>query len=334
MNCLTNLGSIKTPSLKAMRSVAFFRKMRYWKYISMSLAIMKNLRDYFKKKRLRFGLIFSLLFLLFAFDSYAGSIREVSRNIERVQLVVSPFQFAVVGDSRDGEKVYPRLLASILERKPDFIIHLGDMVTKPSEKEWHQFFNLSQPISVPFFPVAGNHDVGMTSRGEEMYNKQFFLPKGKAHYSFKAGQGFFVILNSEKGKGRISDDQWHWLKEIMESSSSTFKLAFLHRPLFLPADSFKRGSTMDKYPSDRDQLHQFFVNAKINAVFAGDDHRYDRREKDGILYIISGGGGAPLHPFKERGGYFHYVWVSIQTDRVEGEVIDLEGEVRDRFVIR
>jgi hypothetical protein len=91
---------------------------------------------------------------------------------------------------------------------------------------------------------------------------------------------------------------------------------------------------MDKYPSDRDQLHQFFVKARMNAVFAGDDHRYDRREKDGVLYIISGGGGAPLHPFKESGGYYHYVWVSIQTDRMEGEVVDLEGQVRDRFVIK
>ncbi|MBM4339892.1 MAG: hypothetical protein FJ110_10135 [Deltaproteobacteria bacterium] len=295
---------------------------------------MKNLRNYFKEKRLRFGLILPCLFLCFAFDSYAGSIREVSKNIERVQSSVPPVQFAVIGDSRDGEKVYPQLLARILERKPDFIIHLGDMVNRPTEKEWQQFFHLSRPITVPFFPVAGNHDVGITPRGEEMYNKQFVLPEGKAYYSFHVGQGFFIILDSENGKGRISDDQRHWLKEIMESSDFTFKLAFLHRPLFLPADSFKRGSTMDKYPSDRDQLHQFFVKAKVNAVFAGDDHRYDRREKDGIVYIISGGGGAPLHPFKERGGYFHYVWVSIQTDWIEGEVVDLEGQVRDRFVIK
>ena len=91
---------------------------------------------------------------------------------------------------------------------------------------------------------------------------------------------------------------------------------------------------MDKYPSDRDQLHQLFLKAKMNAIFAGDDHRYDRREKEGILYIISGGGGAPLHPFKERGGYFHYVWVSVHADRIEGEVVDLEGEVRDRFTIK
>ncbi|MDI7260684.1 MAG: metallophosphoesterase [Thermodesulfobacteriota bacterium] len=293
---------------------------------------MKKFKDYFKKKKWRFGLILFISVILFSFNSYAGSVRDVIRNIEQVQSIAPSFQFAVIGDSRDGEKVYTQLIQAILERKPDFIIHLGDMIAKPDEKEWRQFFEISKSISLPFFPVAGNHDVGTTLLGEEMYRKQFLLPEKRTYYAFRAGGSLFIILDSEKGKGKISDEQRQWLREILGSSSHAFKLVFLHRPLFLPADSFKKGRGMDKFPFDRDQLHQLFVEAKVNAVFAGDDHRYDRREKDGILYIISGGGGAPLHPFKERGGYFHYLWVFVQADRIEGEVVDLEGEVRDRFV--
>ena len=90
---------------------------------------------------------------------------------------------------------------------------------------------------------------------------------------------------------------------------------------------------MDKYPLERDDLHQLFLKTKVKAVFAGDDHRYDRREKDGILYLISGGGGAPLASFKERGGYFHYVWISVQKGRIEGEVVDVDGQIQDTFVI-
>jgi hypothetical protein len=37
--------------------------------------------------------------------------------------------------------------------------------------------------------------------------------------------------------------------------------------------------------------------------------------------------------FKERGGYFHYFWISVQREKMEGEVADLEGQIRDRFVI-
>lgn len=295
---------------------------------------MKNFKDYFKKKKWRFGLILFISVILFSFNSYAGSVRDVIRNIEQVQSIVPPFQFAVIGDSRDGEKVYTQLIQAILERKPDFIIHLGDMIAKPDEKEWRQFFEISKPIGLPFFPVAGNHDVGTTLLGEEIYRKQFLLPEGKAYYCFRAGGRLFIILDSEKGGGKIVDDQWLWLKDILTSSNDAFKLVFLHRPLFLPMDSFKIGKGMDRYIFERDNLHRLFVKTKVGAVFTADDHRYDRREKEGILYFITGGGGAPLYALTERGGYFHYVWVSVQTDRIEGEAVDLDGEVRDRFVIK
>jgi hypothetical protein len=293
---------------------------------------MKNLKKYFKERTIRSGLLLFLPVLIFAFNAHAESIREVTQHIERVSSLSLPFRFAVIGDSRDGEEVYTRFIQSIMKRRPDFIIHLGDMVPKPNAKEWRDFFDLSRPITVPFFPVAGNHDLGSTHRGRDIYQEQFLFPKGKTYYSFRAGKSLFVILDSEIGKGRISGDQLEWFKEIVGSSNSPFKWVFLHRPLFLPADSFKRGRGMDRYPSERDQLHRLFMKAKVNGVFAGDDHRYDRSEKDGILYIISGGGGAPLHLF--TGGYFHYIWVSVQPDQTEGEVVDLEGQVRDRFVIK
>jgi len=38
----------------------------------------------------------------------------------------------------------------------------------------------------------------------------------------------------------------------------------------------------------------------MKAVFIGDGHRYDRSEKDGILYLIYGGGGTPSLPLKRE----------------------------------
>ena len=294
---------------------------------------MKNFRnDFWKPKRMR-NLIFLLLVLLVSLPTHAGSIREVRHNIDQVKSIEPPFQFAIVGDSRDGEKVYTQFIQRILERKPGFIIHLGDMITKPHEKEWKEFFEMSKPIDLPFFPVVGNHDVGDTLRGEEIYRKQFLLPEERNYYSFRAGGGLFIILDSEKGKGRILNEQWSWLENILSTSNETLRLVLIHRPLYLPTDSLKLGKGMDKYPSDRDALHRIFLKAKVKAVFAADDHRYDRREKDSIVYLITGGGGAPIYALKDRGGYFHYLWISVQKGRVEGEVVDLEGQIRDQFVI-
>jgi predicted phosphodiesterase len=294
---------------------------------------MKNFEEYFKKEKWIKGLLLFGVVLLIAFPSYGRSIKEVNQSIKQVQSIEPPFQFAVVGDSRDGEKVYTQLMRRILERRPHFLIHLGDMISKPHGKEWQAFFEVSKQVDLPFFPVVGNHDVGTTTLGEEIYRKQFSLPEGKTYYAFRAGGVLFVILDSEKGMGRIINEQWSWLEGILSSSKETFKLVCIHRPLFLPTDSLKTGRAMDKFPLERDNLHQLFFKAKVKAVFAGDDHRYDRREKDGILYLISGGGGAPLTSFKERGGYFHYVWISVQKEKIEGEVMDLEEQVQDRFVI-
>jgi len=294
---------------------------------------MENFRNHFLKIKWVKYLPVVLIFLLSSSPIDAGLIREVSENIERVRLIEPPFQFAVIGDSRDGDKVYTQLMQNILRRKPDFIIHLGDMITKPHEKEWRAFFELSKPITLPFFPVVGNHDVGNTRLGEEMYRKKFILPEGKTYYSFSAGRGLFVILDSEKGKGRIIDDQWSWLENILSSSDETLKLIFIHRPLFVPLGSLKMGKGMDKYPMDRDNLHRLFQKTKVKAVFEADDHRYHRGEKDDILYIITGGGGAPIYALKERGGYFHYVWITVHKGGMEGEVVDLEGEIKDRFLV-
>jgi predicted phosphodiesterase len=294
---------------------------------------MENFRNFFKKEKWTKGLTLSFLFLLIPFISSAVSIREVSQNIERVKSIQPPFQFAVLGDSRDGKRVYTQLIQKILERKPHFIIHLGDMISKASEKEWKEFFEISKAINIPFFPVIGNHEVAGTIRGEEIYRRQFILPDGKSYYAFRAGGAFFVILDSEKGQGKIVDEQGAWLEDILSSSTEKLKFVFIHRPLFLPMDSLKTGRAMDKYPIERDRLHQLFMKTGVKSVFAGDDHRYDRTERGNILYIITGGGGAPIYALKDSGGYFHYVWVSVEGGRMEGEVVDLDGQIQDRFVI-
>ncbi len=294
---------------------------------------MKNFSNYFKKEKWTKILLLSWVFVLPSVLLYAGSIKDVNQSVKQVQSIERPFQFAIVGDNRDGEKVYTQLMKAAIGRKPDFLVNLGDMIPYPHKREWQAFFEISKQLDLPFFPVAGNHDVGMTARGAEIYRKQFSLPRGETYYAFRAGRILFVILDSEEGKGRIIKQQRSWLEDTLLSSEETFKFVFVHRPLFLPKNSLKTGRALDKYPIERDDLHKLFLKAKVKAVFAGDDHRYDRRVKDGILYLISGGGGAPLTAFEESGGYFHYVWISVQKERIAGEAVDLEGKVQDRFVI-
>ena len=73
------------------------------------------------------------------------------------------------------------------------------------------------------------------------------------------------------------------------------------------------------------------MKRKVDAVFAGHEHHYQRKTVDGILHVITGGGGAPLYDREEDGGFYHFVRVTVDGDRVSAEVIDMNGKVRDRF---
>ncbi len=46
----------------------------------------------------------------------------------------------------------------------------------------------------------------------------------------------------------------------------------------------------------RERYAPILVENGVTMLFAGHDHLYQRGEKGGLRYIVSGGGGAPLYP--------------------------------------
>ena len=75
---------------------------------------------------------------------------------------------------------------------------------------------------------------------------------------------------------------------------------------------------------------------KVTAVLAGHDHNYQRHVKNGIQYIVTGGGGAPLAPAdsalpgditKKVVSVEHYVTIKVEGNRAHMQVIALDGSV-------
>jgi len=271
-----------------------------------------------------------------ALSAIAAQDQQLQQKLAALEKIKGKFTFIVIGDNRSGDDIYRKIISQVVDRKPEFVINTGDMIAKPGHKEdWAKFWEMSKPITIAYFLTVGNHDAHpKVPFSEKTYKEQVDLPGNELYYSFNAGNSLFVVLDSfiDDQEKRISGEQLKWLEEVLTSSDKRHKFVFLHHPLFTePGKGHHAGDSLDKYPQDRDRLEALFVRAKVEAVFAGHEHFYQRKTVDNITHVITGGGGAPMYLKDEEGGFYHFIAVTVDGDRVSAEVIDLNGKVRDSF---
>jgi 3',5'-cyclic AMP phosphodiesterase CpdA len=281
-----------------------------------------------------------LIFIAAITNGIAVPDQLLQQKLASLEKLSLKFSFVVFGDNRAGDPtcdaVYQEVLAAALERKPAFIVNTGDQIDKPGNIEhWKRFWYLSKNMSVPYFLTVGNHDAHVEVAGsEETYKAQVDLPGNELYYSFVAGNSLFVVLDSYiKGEDkRITGEQFKWLERVLAASTQKHTFVFVHHPLYPEKGKGKHhGNSLDRYKEDRDRLQALFVKHQVTAVFMGHEHLYLRKTVDGIPHIIAGGGGAPLYAKDEDGGFHHFVSVTVDGEKVSGEVVDVNGKIRDRF---
>jgi predicted phosphodiesterase len=272
--------------------------------------------------------------LLLASPSFAGQDRQIDRKLAGLERIHGAFTFIVLGDNRSGDAEYQKLIAMAVERKPAFIVNTGDQIPSPGDlKDWTAFREMSRIVAVPYFLTVGNHDVNDATT-ERIYKEQVDLPGNELYYSFIAGNSLFIVLDTylTGEQKKIAGEQYQWLEAVLRGSKQRHLFVFLHHPLYPDREKGRHfGNCLDRYPEERDRLQALFARHRVAAVFAGHEHLYLRRTVDGVRHVITGGGGAPLYADDKDGGFHHYVLVTVDGDRVSGEVVDITGKVRDRF---
>lgn len=231
------------------------------------------------------------------------------------------FNFVVLGDSRDGENPSPILRQEMKEIKllsPDFIIHTGDWVSYPSKQGWKNFLKVMD-IGIPYYLVVGNHEVrdGWKKLYKEMIKKPFY-------YSFSYENSYFIILNPYvKSYEKIDSKQFNWLKsELRKGKKFDFIFVFVHEPLY-PVDGHI-GRSLDRYPKERDKLANLLRKYKKKLiVFCGHEHLYSKSAINGLTQIITAGAGAPLYAPPEKGGFYHYLYLTVKGKRLSIAVIKI-----------
>jgi hypothetical protein len=247
------------------------------------------------------------------------------------------WSFIVYGDLRQGYGVYSMLAKNIgeLNPAPKVALCLGDIMLRPAnEVEWLNFWRFSQPITdkMPLFIARGNHE-GNDPADELILHQQGKIPGAHFYYTYHIFNCYYIILDTEiKGEeGGILNDQLKWLESQLDSISAdtTYRyiFAFMHRPLY--PQGFYKGDNL----INADELHSLFLkHKKVKAVFVSHDHMYNKYIKDGIPYITTGGGGAPLY-HGYGGDYNHFVKVTFYTNplKINIKTIDIFNDIVENF---
>jgi hypothetical protein len=240
-------------------------------------------------------------------------------------------RFVVYGDSRGGWDNWAstKIVAQAIETvHPPFVINTGDLVDNGrNADDWVDFFTASPYVrNSTIYPVLGNHE-----NNSKLYFNYFSLPHNERWYSFDNGPVHFIGLDSNpRNAYRLL--QLVWLVHDLRTNSQPFTIVFFHHPLY---SSGHHGNTtllrMIWIP--------FFEHFPVDIVFNGHDHDYERSDVNGITYVVTGGGGAPLYDvghspwtmYSEK--TYHYCLLTANSSLLTFEAIKPDGTVFDSFLI-
>jgi acid phosphatase type 7 len=252
----------------------------------------------------------------------------------------APFTFVVLGDSRYGAEPHRRVVERMSQEVPDFVLGTGDMVDDGSRQEqWQQFFDVENRFlrDNVYFPAVGNHDRQGRGRTADAYRAYFSVPENgndtERYYAFSYASARFLILDSNIYSFALVD-QTSWLERELiaarQDPAIKHVFAVMHHP---PFSVSLHGGAKDL----RERWTPLFEKYQVSAVFSGHDHVYTRAEHEGVHYFVSGGGGAPLYPYRPQSNpvdvaavkkferVFHYLRVSVTGTRVEVTGIRADG---------
>jgi hypothetical protein len=127
--------------------------------------------------------------------------------------------------------------------------------------------------------------------------------------------------------------QYEWLVSDLAGTSKPWKFVFFHIP---PYSSGGHGSDLNV----RQTLAPLFEQYGVTIVFNGHDHDYERSGANGVTYIVTGGGGAPLYPKVHDNpasiyfaSVYHFVQITLSGDTLYGIAIGSDGTEFDHFTI-
>lgn len=249
------------------------------------------------------------------------------------------WHFVAMGDHRPNPQRldHHTTVALLVQRlDPEIILDTGDLtLTGHTVDDWNpQFFMPEKHVlsRACIFPVLGNHE----SNGAR-YLDYFHLPTqnsgNERYYSFDYANAHITALDTTTSF-TTGTAQYVWLaQDLAKNQDKNWRFVVMHNPPY---------STGSGHGSDllvRETLVPLFEKYKVDVVFTGHDHDYERGVVNGITYIVTGGGGAPLYQVKgdwwtkAKASALHVCDITVNGNQLELKAIKPDGTIIDDVTI-
>lgn len=259
-----------------------------------------------------------------------------------------PFKFVAYGDMRmtnpsDHKDTDPRrrkaIIDGIANQHPKFVLITGDLVLNGSNADdWAEYDREIKPIldtGAVIFPAIGNHEMhGDHAIAMSNYFQRFSELKQSRYYSVKAGNVLVITLDTEEDAPH--SEQRHWLEGVLKDEVTRdiqFVVFSLHHP---PYTNFSLTMVGHEARHQEKDLAEYLEREQKSShakflVISGHNHNYERYEHNGVMYIVTGGGGAtPYMPhrnpndfYQGTGPTYHYCLVTMETGKLNFEMYKL-----------
>ena len=252
------------------------------------------------------------------------------------------FSFATYGATASHPDRHKKVADAIAkDAGVSLVIHSGGLVEYPTQERFQNFFWAMADLgrTCPYLTVIGERD-----RDDELYFDNFALPTGgglrdEQWWSFDYGPIHFVGLDStvsDLTEEAAMQEQTAWLRQDLSQAQGQMILVFSADALYSASyDSGENPRLLERWES-------LFREYNVDVVFSSSAHCYEHIYVDGIHYIASGGGGAPLDSpatnnvpgtVFQRYGLLHYVVGTVADDVLKIEVIPV-ASVTDEVLMK
>jgi hypothetical protein len=254
--------------------------------------------------------------------------------------------FAVYGDTRTGSQTHQQIVDQIAKLDPQLVLHSGDLWDGYTAATFRMILtknaNIANLLNGGLFVAArGNH--------ETVAEYNAFAPSlSQGHtgerFSFAYGNGFFVILGMDpSGAATFLEGE---LKKP-EATAARWRFVQSHYPVY-SGGTTHGASGIPSIEKLCDQYH-------VAVYWSGHDHIYERSHQvfggrvadtgdalassNGTVFVVSGGGGAPLYGVAKiatthvQESTYNYVDVQADPDKLTVKAYRLNGTTLDAYTI-